>query len=68
MGEHFTGCGNAPYLANAIDCHGRNNFVSVILLDGIQQKEELHLAEIEIINALDCLASRKRGLPIHPAK
>jgi predicted GIY-YIG superfamily endonuclease len=63
MGEHLRGCGNAPYLANAIKQHGRENFVPVILLAGI---EELNSTEIAVIKHLDCLVPGNMGYNIHP--
>ena len=44
------------YIKNAIKKHGREIFVSVFLLAGIEQQEELDSAEIAVINYLDCLA------------
>ena len=63
MGLHFSGRGRARYLAKAINFYGRNNFVCVILLAGIEQHEDLNFAEIAVIKSLDCL---NRGYNIHP--
>ena len=56
MRDHLAGRGGALYLQNAINAHGRENFVSVILLAGIEKQEELDLTEIAVIKSLDCLA------------
>lgn len=64
MSAHFRGSGYARSLADAINMHGRANFMSVILLAGIAQKEELNLTEIALIKALHCLAP-ERGYNLH---
>jgi group I intron endonuclease len=61
---HLDGYGGASYLTKAINAHGRKNFVSVILLAGIEQ-EELNLTEIALIKHFDCLAAGKKGYNIH---
>ena len=49
------------YIKNAIKKHGREIFVSVFLLAGIEQQEELDSAEIAVIQYLDCLSWNGRG-------
>ena len=56
MSSHFRGGGGATSLANAIKIHGREIFMSVILLAGIEQQEELHWTEIAVIQHVGCLA------------
>jgi len=41
MNEHLSGNGGSECLTSAINKYGRDNFVSVILLAGIEQQEEL---------------------------
>ena len=66
MNYHFSGYGRANCLiARAIRKHGRENFVSVILLSAIEKQENLNLAEIVVIKHLNCLAPEK-GYNIHP--
>jgi group I intron endonuclease len=55
MRGHLSGHGGAIYLTNAIKAHGRENFVSVILLAGIEEQKELDLTEIAVIKHLESL-------------
>jgi len=65
MRAHFSGHGGAAFLTNAIIANGRNKFGVVNLLAGIEQQEELDVAEFEAIKALDCMTSGN-GYNIHP--
>jgi hypothetical protein len=40
MGSHFNKSGQKSYIKRAIEKHGRERFVSVILLAGIEKQEE----------------------------
>lgn len=64
IGDHLRGHGGAIYLTNAIIKHGREKFVSVILLAGIGQQEELDSTEIAVISHLNCL--KPGGFNLHP--
>jgi hypothetical protein len=59
MSKHFDGRGHANKLRSAINEHGRENFVCVILLAGIK-KEQLTLAEVAVIKHIDCFAPVSR--------
>ena len=61
MRKHFGGRGGANKLRNAINEHGRENFVRVILLAGIEQQEQLTLAEVAVIEHINCFAPGSRG-------
>lgn len=63
IGEHLRGHGGAIYLENAVKAHGREKFVSVILLAGIGDKKELDLTEIAVIKHLGSL--RPGGYNLH---
>ena len=65
MDCHFWS-GKKSCVKSAIEKYGRENFVSVILLAGIVNEEELNLTETALIEALDCLAPGNRGYNIHP--
>jgi group I intron endonuclease len=65
MGSHFKKSGQKSYIKCAIKKHGREKFVSVILLAGIEKQEELDLTEIGLIKYLDCMASENRGYNLH---
>lgn len=65
MGSHFKKSGYQSYLKRAINIYGRANFMSVILLAGIEKQKELDLTEIGVIKYLDCLAPENRGYNIH---
>jgi hypothetical protein len=56
---HFSWKGGAPYIKKAIDKYGSKNFVSVILLAGIDKQDELDLAESAAIRYLDCLLGNR---------
>jgi len=49
MRAHFGAYVTKTDIANAINKHGRNKIVSVILLAGIEQQEELDSTEIAVI-------------------
>ena len=66
MRLHLGGNGRAIGVTNAIAKYGRENFMTVVLLAGIQQQEERDLVEIVTIKTLDCLAPGGRGYNIHP--
>ena len=66
MKEHFREGGKPSYIKNAIAKHGRESFVAVILLTGIEQQEDLDSTEIVTIKHLDCLAPGKKGYNLHP--
>ncbi len=53
MGGHFSIHGRKTAIKNAVNFSGRGNFVPVILLAGIEQKEELNLTEIAVIQYLE---------------
>ena len=55
MRQHFGGNGGSQCLTSAINEHGRENFVSVILLAGIEQQKELDSTEMAVIRNLDCV-------------
>ena len=55
----LVGRGGAPYIKKAIDKYGSKNFVSVILLAGIDKQDELDLAESAAIRYLDCLLGNR---------
>ena len=50
--------GKKTCIKSAIEKYGREQFVSVILLAGIEQQEELNLTEIVVIKHLDCREQR----------
>jgi hypothetical protein len=56
MRGHFRYEQDGKCLKNAIKKHGRENFLSVILLAGIERPEELDLIEIAVIKDLECMA------------
>jgi len=57
--------GYKTYIKRAINKHGQEKFMSVILLAGIEKQKELDLTEIGVIKYLDCLAPENRGYNIH---
>ena len=59
--SHFYTSGNEMGIKDAIRKHGRKNFVSVILLAGIEGDSDLDSAEIAAIQYLDCLWWNGRG-------
>ena len=65
MGSHFKKSGYRLYLKKAIYKHGREKFVSVILLAGTEKQKDLDLTEIGLIKYLDCLAPENRGYNLH---
>ena len=56
MRAHFSGQSSNPNLTSAMNKYGREKFVSVILLAGIKEKNELNSAEIALIETLVTLA------------
>jgi group I intron endonuclease len=58
--------GKKTCIKSAIEKYDREQFVSVILLAGIEQQEELNLTEIVVIKHLDCRAPGNKGYNIHP--
>jgi hypothetical protein len=65
MGSHFSKGGKKTYIKRAINKHGQEKFMSVILLAGIEKQEELDMTEIGVIKYIDCLAPEKRGYNLH---
>ena len=59
MRSHFSeGGGSNSNLTSAMNEHGREKFVSVILLAGIKEKKELDSAEIALIETLITLSGK----------
>jgi len=59
MRGHFSGRGGSnSNLTSAMNKHGRENFVSVILLAGIKEQKELDSAEIALIETLITLPGK----------
>jgi group I intron endonuclease len=66
MGGHLGGRGGRKTaIDNAINAYGRDNFMTLVLIAGIQQKEELDLVEIAVIRALKCMAQGNKGYNLH---